>query len=94
MYANDLIPGDIFHPCEIIKDEMEAQSIKQSDLVRESGYNKSFISLLLQGKRNITISLAIVLEKVLGVKAEIWIRLQKHYELNNELIQLKNLKSA
>lgn len=94
MYANDLIPGDVFHPCEIIRDEMEAQNIKQSDLVKASGYNKSFISLLMNGKRNITTSLAIVLEKVLNIKAETWIRLQKHYELNKELIELKNLKSA
>lgn len=94
MYANDMIPGDVFHPCEIIKDEMEAQEIKQADLVKASGFNKSLISLMLQGKRNITISIALVLEKVLGVKAETWIRLQKHYELNKELIELKNLKSA
>lgn len=86
--------GDVFHPCEFIKDEMEAQDIKQADLVKESGFNKSLISLLLSGKRNITISIALVLEKVLNVKAETWIRLQKHYELNKELIELKNLKSA
>jgi len=94
MYANDMIPGDVFHPSEIIKDEMEAQGIKQIDLVKESGFNKSFISLLLQGKRNITTSLALVLEKVLTVKAETWIRIQKNYELHKELIELKNLKSA
>jgi addiction module HigA family antidote len=94
MYANEMIPGDVFHPCEILKDEMEAQNVRQADIVKESGFNKSFISLLMQGKRNITISLAIVLEKVLGIKAETWIRLQKHYELSKELIELKNLKSA
>jgi len=33
MYANDLTLRDIFHPSEIIKDEMEAQGIKQADLV-------------------------------------------------------------
>lgn len=89
-----MIPGDVFHPSEIIRDELEAQSIKQSELVKVSGLNKSFISLLLQGKRNVTISFAIVLEKVLGINAETWIRLQKQYELNKELIELKNLKSA
>lgn len=94
MYANDMIPGDIFHPGEILKDEMEAQEIKQNDLVKAGGFNKSLISLILQGKRNITIPIALVLEKVLGINAEVWIRLQKHYELNKELIELKNLKSA
>ena len=87
MYANDMIPGDVFHPLETIKDEMEAQGIKQIALVKESGFNKYFISLLLQGKRNITTSIALVLEKVLNVKAEIWIQIQKNYELHKELIE-------
>ncbi len=94
MYANDMIPGDVFHPSEIIRDEMEAQGIKQVELAKESGFNKSFISLLLNGKRNITSSIALTLEKVLSVKAETWIRLQKNYELQKELIELRNLKSA
>jgi len=94
MYANEMIPGDVFHPSEIIRDEMEAHNVKQSDLVKESGFNKSFISLLLNGKRNITTSIALTLEKVLSVKAETWIMLQKNYELQKELIELRNLKSA
>ncbi len=94
MYANEMIPGDVFHPSEIIRDEMEAQGIKQAELAKESGFNKSFISLLLNGKRNITSSFALTLEKVLAVKAETWIRLQKNYELQKELIELRNLRSA
>lgn len=53
-YANDLVPGDVFHPAEFIKDEMEAQNIKQADLARISGFNRSFGSLLLKGERSIT----------------------------------------
>lgn len=33
---------------------------------------------MLQGKRNITNSIDLVLEKVLGVKAETWVRFQKN----------------
>ena len=94
MYVNDMVPGDVFHPSEIIRDEMEAQEVKQVDLAKESGFNKSFISLLLSGKRNITTSIALALEKILSIKAETWIRLQKNYELQKELIELRNLKSA
>ena len=94
IYANDLIPGDVFHPSEIILDEMEAQNINQTDIVKESGYNKSYISLLLKGERNITIKLAIVLEKLLGISAEFWIRLQKQYEMNKQLKELRNIKKV
>ena len=86
-----MIPGDVFPPYEIIRDEMEEQNVKQSDLVKESGFSKSFICLLLHGKRNITTSIASSLEKVLFVQAETRIRLQKNYELQKELIELRNL---
>ncbi|MFW5822645.1 MAG: helix-turn-helix transcriptional regulator [Tangfeifania sp.] len=94
IFANDMVPGDAFHPSEIIKEEMEAQNIKQIDLVQASGYNKSFISLFLKGERSITLNLALALEKVLDVPAEFWVRLQKQYEMNECLIELKKMKNA
>lgn len=93
-YANDLIPGDVFHPSEIIKDEMEARGIKQVELAKITGFNKSFISLFLKGERDINIKLAIALETLLSIKAEFWIRLQKNYELSKALIELKKTKMA
>lgn len=92
--ANELVPGDLFHPSEIIKDEMEARGMRQVDLIHQSGYNKGFISLLLKGERNITSSVALILEKVFTIPAEFWIRLQKNYELNKELIEIRNRRNA
>lgn len=93
-YANEIVPGDVFHPSETIKDEMEARGMRQVDLINQSGYNKGFISLLLKGERNITSAVALALEKVFEIPAEFWIRLQKNYELNKELIEIRNRKSA
>ena len=93
-FANDMLPGDLFHPSEIIKDELQARGMRQVDLVNQSGYNKGFISLLLKGERNITSTLALALENVFGISAEFWIRLQKNYELNKELLDLRNRKSV
>jgi HTH-type transcriptional regulator/antitoxin HigA len=92
--ANEIIPGDVFHPSEIIKDELEARGMRQVDLINQTGYNKGFISLLLKGERNITSSFALVLEKVFEIPAEFWIRLQKNYELNKALIEIRKLKNA
>ena len=93
-YANEMTSGDVFHPGEIVKDEMEARGIKQADIVTVSGFNKSFISLFLKGERSININLAIALETILSIKAEFWIRLQKQYEMNKELIELKQKRLA
>jgi addiction module HigA family antidote len=88
-YANEMTPGDVFHPGEIVKDEMEARGIKQADIVAGSGFNKSYISLFLKEERHININLALALETILSIKTEFWIRLQKQYEMNKELIELK-----
>lgn len=93
-FANDMIPGNVFHPADFIRDEMEAQGIKQADLARISGFNRSFISLLLKGERSITINLALALEEAFKIPAEFWIRLQKNYEMNKELIELSKMKIA
>jgi len=93
-FANDMIPGDNFHPAELIKDELEARNMRQVDLINQSGYHKGFISLLLNGKRNITSSVALSLEKVFDIPAEFWIRLQKNYELNKELAELRTKKNV
>jgi HTH-type transcriptional regulator/antitoxin HigA len=68
--------------------------MRQVDLINQTGYNKGFISLLLKGERNITSSVALVLEKVFEIPAEFWIRLQKNYEMNKALIEIRNLKNA
>ncbi len=93
-YANQMTPGDVFHPSETILEEMEAQNVRQVDLVKASGFNKSHISLLLKGERGITIPIALVLEKTLNISAEFWVRLQKKYELNRDLILLRKEKKA
>lgn len=93
-FVNDMVPGDVFHPSEIIRDEMESRNIKQSDIVAASDFGKSGVSLILNGKRGISVPFALVLEQVLNIPAEFWLRLQKNYELSKELLELKKIKNA
>ena len=59
--------------------------IKQADFAKKSGFNNSFISLLMDRKLNIATSISMTLEEVLNIKAETLIRLQKNYELQKSL---------
>lgn len=88
--AASLIPGDVFHPGEFLKDEIQARGMRQANLVNVLGLSKSEISLIIHGKRNITVHVAIKLEELLGIDAEIWMNLQIAYEINKVKIQLKN----
>ncbi len=80
--ANDLVPGDIFHPGEYIKDELDARGISQQDLVVKTKLSKSEISSLIHGRRNINVRIAILLEQTFGIDAEFWMNLQIKYDID------------
>lgn len=89
--TKEKIPGDIFHPGEYIKDELEAIAMSQHDLCEKTKLSKSEISLLLNGHRNITPNIAVLLENALGIDAEFWMNLQIKYDI--DLIKKKAQKS-
>ncbi len=80
--ANFLVSGDVFHPGAFLSEEMEARGLKQVELAKELGLSKTEINLVVNGKRGITVPLAINLERVLGVSAETWMNLQVKYEID------------
>ena len=81
-FANDMIPGNVIHPGEIIHDELDAREMSQQDLADKMHMSKSEISLLLHGHRNITPMIAVLLEKVLKIDAEVWMNLQVKYDID------------
>jgi addiction module HigA family antidote len=79
--AHQLIAGDVFHPGEFVLNELEAREMKQVELAEKLDMSKSEINLLVHGKRNITVPIAIKLEKVFRISAETWMNLQMRYEI-------------
>jgi addiction module HigA family antidote len=80
--ANDMIPGDIFHPGEQIRDELEARGMSQQELANKMGVSKSEVSQLINAHRNISALAAVLLEKALGIDAEFWMNLQVRYDID------------
>jgi len=80
--ANEMIPGDVFHPGYFLAEEIGYRGIKQIELARLLDISRSEINLVIRGKRNMTIQLAIKLEKILDIKAETWMNFQMGYEIN------------
>lgn len=73
---------DAFHPGEHLKDEITARNIKQGELAKSLNLSKSEMSLIINGKRNITVPLAAKIEEVLGIDAEFWLNLQASWDLS------------
>lgn len=77
-----MLPGDIFHPGETLKDELVARNLTQKSLATMMGIKPNVLSELIHGKRNFTAELAVKTEKALGIDAEFWMRMQIRYEIN------------
>lgn len=73
---NPLHPGIVLN--EIYMSEM---SLNQSELAKRCKCSARKINEIVNGKRGISPEFAIVLEKVLGTTAEMWVRMQADYDL-------------
>lgn len=70
------------HPGEILLYEfMLSLNISKRKLAREIQVNRSVISSIINGKRNISANMARRLGKFFGTSIEFWLNLQNHYDL-------------
>lgn len=69
------------HPGEILMDELEARELKKTEFAQLLGMKASHFSELLHGKRHVSAATALKLEKLLGISAEYWMRVQVYYDL-------------
>ena len=89
--SKEIIPGDVFHPGEYIKDELDARGLHQQELADKMKVSKSEISLVIHGHRDINAKMAVLLEIALGIDAEFWMNLQIKYDIS--LVKKKIQKS-
>lgn len=70
------------HPGQVLAEVyMSEMGLNQSELARICECSPRKINEIINGKRGISASFALVLEKVLGTTAEMWVRIQAEYDL-------------
>ncbi len=70
------------HPGKVLAEIYMSQlELNQSDLARQCHCSPRKINEIVNGKRGISPSFALVLEEVLGTSAEMWVRMQAEYDL-------------
>jgi antitoxin HigA-1 len=70
------------HPGRILRQEfLEPAAISQYRLAKATGLTQTLIGGILHGRRGITASTALRLERALGVSAQTWLNLQSLYDL-------------
>ena len=79
MNNNRIVPAQATHPGELIKDELNERKMSQKQLANLTGIAPSVLSETINGKRAISLNVAVALEKVLGISADYWMNLQMQY---------------
>lgn len=70
------------HPGRVLNEVyMSEMGLNQSQFAAKCGCSPRKINEIVNGKRSISPEFAIVLEKVLGTTAEMWVRIQAEYDL-------------
>lgn len=81
MIANNLKPYQPTHPGEVLKDELEFRGISQRSLARELDISYSVLNEVLNGKRSLNPTLALMMEAALGVDAAPLLAMQNEYDM-------------
>jgi HTH-type transcriptional regulator/antitoxin HigA len=92
---NNLTPVQATHPGVLIKDELDVMpNLNQTLLAKELGVQRSFLNEIIKGKRPVTADIAILLEKILGISADYWMKFQSQYEIDKARVKQKNIKKV
>ena len=76
------MPREPIHPGEFLADELGEIAISAAALARIIHVPANRISQIIAGKRNITAATALRLGRYFGTGPQIWLNLQKAYELD------------
>jgi len=78
------------HPGEILADELHELNISAAELGRILHVPTNRITQIIKGRRAITADTALRLGKWLGTGPELWLNLQKSYELRHAQQELES----
>ena len=76
------------HPGEFLVDELEEIGITPTELSRQINVPPNRISQIVRGKRDVTADTALRLGRFFGTGPELWMNLQKAYDLDKAKAKL------
>lgn len=88
--STEKIVGPI-HPGEILLEEfLEPMNISQREFARRISVSPNRVNEIIRGRRAVTGDTALRFSIALGTSAEMWLRLQAHYELEKARDEMSN----
>jgi len=74
-------PDYVIHPGEYLEEILESREIKKRDFAERIGLSVKAVSQIINGKALYSPDVALLLEKTLGVSAEIWLNMADAFQL-------------
>ena len=84
--TNRMLP---VHPGEVLREEMDERDLSASALARALEIPANRITAILNGQRGVTAATAHRLSRYFGTTAELWLNLQKTWELRRAEIEVE-----
>lgn len=75
------------HPGEILREELETLGLSASALSKELGVSVNRVRMILNGQRGVSANTALRLARYFGTTPQLWLNLQKTWELRQEEIE-------
>jgi addiction module HigA family antidote len=76
------------HPGEMLRDELEDMGLSAAEFARRLRVPANRITQILAGQRAVTADTALRLATYFGTSAEMWMNLQKTYELDRARMEI------
>ena len=80
------------HPGEVLKDEIEYRKISQAELAKKMGMSYKILNDILNERRSLSTTSALMFEATLGVPAESLMNLQLKYNIQTAMQDKSLLK--
>lgn len=81
------------HPGEILADELEFIGLSASQLAKSLHVPANRVTQILSGRRAVTADTALRLGRFFGTGPELWLNLQKSYELDKARLEIGDFES-
>lgn len=74
---------------DVLNDELKARGIKRVDFAKRLGITPGNLTELMSGARNVSAFTAIKMEKILGISAKFWLKIQLDKDLRVARLKFK-----
>src|SRR5277367_1358281 len=85
------VSGLPIHPGVTLREELAERGITQTAFARQIGRPIQAVNEIIKGKKCITADTAIAFEKALGIRAELWLKLEASYQISKARAALRKV---